>query len=407
MRASIAGPRPVSVPVSTWASAVVLAFFALLASTLFSLGSQRSTGGRGCHHPPPADPDAGPDAGPDDGGPNDGGPADAPNDAPIDAPVDGPPAVIPTITAVMTPYGGNDLRQGSVTIIVLTGEHLLGTTAVTIDGRPATVTGSTDTAVAGYYDTGHGHPLGAMTITAVTPHGTASLVGGVEVTPFVVSPTGDFGRGTFDQPTRLGDSSISDASGAGDTIFLLGGVHVHRDGLSLSGGQIIEGALDGSAIIRGEMFGGFGLFIMGGETATILRRLTIELPGDVAIYTQAPQTVVEDVTVVGGGVGIQLADGGLKLRRSTLSGQSVASVQLFGQAAADLGTAMDPGGNALAVTTGFALDDARTAPSMMTGLIQAAGTTLNGRSYAGQLLDGPASAAPDYRLASGAAAIQF
>lgn len=66
----------------------------------------------------------------------------------------------------------------------------------------------------------------------------------------------------------------------------------------------------------------------------------------------------------------------------------------------DLGNGGGPGGNQLSVVSGIALDDLRMEPDEFTAVIDATGILLNGRSYAGQLIQGPASALPDYRIVS-------
>jgi hypothetical protein len=73
----------------------------------------------------------------------------------------------------------------------------------------------------------------------------------------------------------------------------------------------------------------------------------------------------------------------------------------------DLGTVGASERNALSVVSGFALDDVRDAALPANRFVQAFGTTLNGRSYDGQTVEGPASVPPDYRVLMLAGAIQF
>lgn len=124
--------------------------------------------------------------------------------------------------------------------------------------------------------------------------------------------------------------------------------------------------------------------------------------------------VADGVVIEGGPVGIDF-DGfddqtDIRLRRSTVRGQTVASVRVSGtgsESRVDLGSIGDPGMNALSVGSGFALDDVRQDASPLNRFIQAHGTTLNARSYDGQRVEGPASVPPDYRILTSTGAIQF
>lgn len=455
MRASLSLPRPALASTSAAISAAALV---LAGALLFSFGSPSGSSfggphGGGCHgdDEPPHQPDARPDAtfdAPFDAGPMQDGTIDAPFDAGVDA---SPNA--PQLFVLLSVYGGNQLRQSSRTTVVLTGANLLGATSLTIAGVPATITGTTATRMSAYFDTPTGHAPGPAPVVVTTPDGSATLVDGAEITPWVVGPNAGIGRGTFAFPMGLCDPALQQAP-AGDTLLFLGGAHGCSGFFVFGSGLAMLGAADGSTIISGQGF--FEGFFINGDAAntTTIRKLTFALPrGDSSVTFSNPQgqLVVEDVVdaggflvvaaqsssftrhsatgravseaairivsgqaqvidalIQGGAVGIGFGGSALTVRRSTVSGQDEAAVRLTGaDASVDLGTAMDPGGNALSVISGFALDDARIAPSMTSGTIRAVGTTLNGNGYAGQLITGPATLAPDYRLGSANAAIQF
>ncbi len=461
MRASISIPRPALASTSAAVSAAALV---LIGALLFSFGSSSgsSFGGLqssgGCHgdNDPPHQPDARPDAtfdAPVDAAPD--APVDAGVDGPVDAPVDGgvdasPNA--PQLFALLSVYGGNQLRQTSRTTVVLTGVNLLGATSLTIAGVPATITGTTATRMSAYFDTPTGHALGTAPVMVTTPDGSATLVDGAEITPWVVAPSAGLGRGTFAFPMGLCDPALQQAP-AGDTILFLGGSHGCSGSFVFNSGLTMLGAADGSTIISGQGF--FEGFLLTGAAAdtTTIRKLTFALPrsdssvtfsnlqgqlvvedvidaggfivfaaqstftrhtaagravSEAAIRIVSGQAQVSDAQIQGGAVGIGFSGSALTVRRTTVSGQDDAAVRLTGaDASVDLGTAMSTGSNALSVTSGFALDDARTAPSMTSGTIRAVGTTLNGNSYTGQLITGPATLSPDYRISSANAAIQF
>jgi hypothetical protein len=79
----------------------------------------------------------------------------------------------------------------------------------------------------------------------------------------------------------------------------------------------------------------------------------------------------------------------------------VASVRLQADGSsstADLGNDGGPGGNQLSVVSGVALLDARPNPFEFEGTVDCRGLALNGQSYAGQLIQGPASQLPDYQI---------
>jgi Right handed beta helix region len=122
---------------------------------------------------------------------------------------------------------------------------------------------------------------------------------------------------------------------------------------------------------------------------------------------EGPSFVVSitDALIVGGRIGVD-ADGrdnpnSLTMRDSVVRDQTVASVRIFVEwffVTLDLGNGGGPGGNELSVVSGIALLDIREEPDEFNRTIDATGITLNGRSYAGQLIEGPVSLPPDYEI---------
>jgi hypothetical protein len=110
-----------------------------------------------------------------------------------------------------------------------------------------------------------------------------------------------------------------------------------------------------------------------------------------------------DTSIVGGEIGVRARgfdrETIVTLLRTTVRDQTVAAVQYDGQNFLILGESF-PSGNALSVRSGFALDDRRTTVTPATEFLPATGTTLNGHSYAGQVLQGPLSIGSDIRITS-------
>ena len=147
---------------------------------------------------------------------------------------------------------------------------------------------------------------------------------------------------------------------------------------------------------------GGGLQLTGGEISGhdgtgISAFASVEGPSFVVSIT--------DALIVGGLIGVN-ADGrdnpnSLTMRDSVVRDQTVASVRIFVEwffVTLDLGNGGGPGGNELSVVSGIALLDIREEPDEFNRTIDATGITLNGRSYAGQLIEGPASQPPDYEI---------
>jgi hypothetical protein len=112
--------------------------------------------------------------------------------------------------------------------------------------------------------------------------------------------------------------------------------------------------------------------------------------------------MLEDADIEGADIAVRHASceqGRVHARRSRLRGRSAALVIATPDALYDLGTPTSPGDNDLSVTsaTGYALVDHRDVADPLTHVMMT-GTTLNGRSYAGQTIVGPADVVPDYLL---------
>ena len=109
--------------------------------------------------------------------------------------------------------------------------------------------------------------------------------------------------------------------------------------------------------------------------------------------------------IIGGPIGVNLGgfpdDEHLVMRDSIIRDQTVAAVRLEADGSssdADLGNDGGPGGNQLSVVSGVALLDARPNPFEQELVVDCTGLTLNGRSYTGQTIQGPASLLPDYQI---------
>jgi hypothetical protein len=118
----------------------------------------------------------------------------------------------------------------------------------------------------------------------------------------------------------------------------------------------------------------------------------------------------DGITIEGGRVGVSISgiENSLSLHNSTVRDQTDAAAVIGSvDSSIDFGTSFSPGNNALSVVSGFVIDDRRRFESLIDKYIQAVGTTLNGFSFDGQTIDGPAELAPFYRIADGDSGIQF
>jgi hypothetical protein len=141
-----------------------------------------------------------------------------------------------------------------------------------------------------------------------------------------------------------------------------------------------------------------------------VRDSVIDTPGD-GVRTLGNCEMVTfldlvDTVIDAGNVGVlhDACDSGyMVMRRNRVTGGNAAvdvDVRDSIQSTHDLGRPADPGGNELVVTspTGYALIDRRNADTI--NHLTMAGSTLNGRSYAGQTVQGPAAVPPDYLVTS-------
>lgn len=216
------------------------------------------------------------------------------------------PQAAPLITSVVNEDGGHELRQSSSSHIVITGVNLATATAVTVGDNITMIDSATATELLVTVFTLSGHPIGPMTVTVTTPEGTATRPGGLAMTPYVISPTAipGIGRGTYESPMHLCDGSLFLANGPGDTIELLGGVHECAGAVNLNGGGTVQGAADGSTVVKGEGGVGFSLSLAMGappQFTTTVRRLTFAEPlleQSLSIY--GGNVVVTDLTDAGG-----------------------------------------------------------------------------------------------------------
>jgi hypothetical protein len=117
----------------------------------------------------------------------------------------------------------------------------------------------------------------------------------------------------------------------------------------------------------------------------------------------------DGLRITGGRVGISFSgiDNSLRIRNSIVRDQTEASLFVSNlDGVTDFGSPSDPGHNELSVVSGFAIDDFRFTETPGR-YIRGTGTTLNGMSFDGQTVDGPAELAPFYRFRHGDAGIQF
>lgn len=146
-----------------------------------------------------------------------------------------------------------------------------------------------------------------------------------------------------------------------------------------------------------------GIQLFGGSlalTRSVLRGW--DLGGiTVPLARSAVDAALDGVEIDAGDTGVAYASmsglGGFRLRNSVVAGRQHGLVLGDGFEAVDLGTAASPGGNQLEnASGGFALEDVR---GGVGGTVDARGTTLNGMSFAGDVL-GPASAAGAYSVSA-------
>lgn len=190
----------------------------------------------------------------------------------------------PSLTLVRNEDGGTQVREASQTVLVIHGTELADATSVVVGATGFSQILSATATELRVSCSCFGMARGPAAVTVTTPGGAASLPDAVEITPFVVSPSAPMGgRGTFDSPMHLCDPALPSWIGGGNLIHLLGGVHVCAGSLLLFGRVDIEGAADGSTVIRGDGTTGFAFFLVdGGQPGSPaqIRRLTFEAPLD-------------------------------------------------------------------------------------------------------------------------------
>jgi hypothetical protein len=204
---------------------------------------------------PDAPLDAAPDA-PVDAAPD--APLDAAPDAPVDAAPDAPAdasTTAPIITDVVRADGGRQARQFSTIQIVVTGERLVGATAVTLGPLTATSVTASDTELRATVDVPHAFPPSSLALTVTTPGGTTTHHDAILTTYGIVAPGASGGRGTYESPHGLCDENLF--GDYGDRFELLAGRHVapcyvHPGGASIVGaGRDLTTVVDLSSVFPG------------------------------------------------------------------------------------------------------------------------------------------------------------
>jgi hypothetical protein len=242
--------------------------------------------------------------------------------------------------------------------------------------------------------TGVEHQYGDLTITG-------STIAGCE-TGVIAGPLGrSFGSGS--PVVDIIDSRlVDDRTGV-----------VQRSGtVRLMHSEVVDDPATPAVCQTGILTGYALLYVVGQST---IRATQFGVVGRSDCNFGEARVVVGGSDIRGGEVGVLTlfcGTGVLRLRGARVHGGSGSGVFASHESAIyDLGTADDPGQNALSTDTGFALNDNRMhfvapprSPTIDGGTaireINAVGTTLNGRSYAGQTIEGPAEQPPDYRIAA-------
>jgi len=205
---------------------------------------------------------------------------DASPDGAVDGPVDAPPdapSTDPAILTVATTAGVTETRQDAEAHLVITGRNLDGASSVTVGTTAAAIdsASATEVRVTLYVPA----VVGPQPVTIVASAGTITKPAAIAVTPFVVSPTGSGGLGTYGSPLGLCDPDL-ELAGAGDTIELQGGTHECGRWVNLNTGVTVAGAPGATAIVRGIADEGFGFAVIYGPDTqtTTFRDLTFAEP---------------------------------------------------------------------------------------------------------------------------------
>jgi hypothetical protein len=188
----------------------------------------------------------------------------------------------------------------------------------------------------------------------------------------------------------------------------------NQSGIEMSGGRVfIQNTLirDNESTTRPSLI---GISQASGELSV----LDIEITGQehVGIATENSSNnfnatlIANGVVITGGRIGIEFAgiNNVFFLHNSVVRDQTAASLLISSlDSFINVGELADPGNNALSVISGFAIDDVRNGTQSFSRYIQALGTTLNGVSFDGQTIEGPAELPPHYRISDDDSGIRF
>jgi hypothetical protein len=257
-----------------------------------------------------------PDAGVPDGGVPDGA-IDPPDpdaavdaalpDAGVDAGVDGI-----AIDGVVTADGFTQVRQGAAAELVITGRELGEVDTVLVGDIDGIVLSASPGEVRVDFFVPHGTAAGPRTVTVSGPGGSASRADALELTFYIVAPTGTAdGRGTYQSPISLCD--LRDALPAlGDTASLLAGDHACDPPsgvpMELPGGMTVAGAGSDVTVVRGAAgsFTGFRVGPEPGGFPSVFRGFTIEAQAAGALILDGRVSLVaDDLVIEGPGIVVQ------------------------------------------------------------------------------------------------------
>jgi len=182
------------------------------------------------------------------------------------------------------------------------------------------------------------------------------------------------------------------------------GVTIVSGGVTLERTEISDDPTTPAACEIGAFIEDGGLTVRGGRIACTRIGISAE-PVDGDFSTDASAGIlIEGATVEGGESGIAIGSSedtsDLVIRGSHIHGGTVAAVRYVDgdDTRCDFTSTGASGGNDFSTTSGVAIRDQRRETFPTWQEIPAAGTTLNGRSYAGQRIEGPASHLPDYEV---------
>jgi hypothetical protein len=316
---------------------------------------------------------------------------------------------VPVINSVTTDDGFRQIRQDSLSHLVILGNHLDTTTSITVGTLPTEIESVAlhEVRVAFLAPPGL---LGRFDVTVVTSGGTATRPEAMRVTPWVVAPDAVAGHGTFQSPMNLCDLEL-DIAQPGDTVQLLAGAHQCSGFLDLNGGLVIEGAGRDKTFIQGS----FVFSIIGSQTTTLrdfaflAPVLPERLHGNLVVERVMATTrffvgngataSFDRYAFEGPGSAVEVQNGSVTITRSRVVRTGTGDAPAISDA---------PGMNTLSVVSGFAIDDVRDGDTEpLHRLIEASGATLNGATFDGLTVEGPGAAPPYFRVVNGPNGIQF